>query len=71
MMHFMRTRSRTCRGGAAHISKLALDTITGSRFQQRLWTVPLMQAIGYSTAHAAWHLGAIRQLLGERVVRQG
>ncbi|RYG40444.1 DinB family protein [bacterium] len=41
------------------------------RFDERPWEAPLMEALAYSTAHAAWHLGAIRQLMGTRVERQG
>lgn len=41
------------------------------RFGERPWEPPLFQALAYSIAHEAWHLGAIRQLMGERVVRQG
>ncbi len=42
-----------------------------ARFRDRAWEEPLMEALAYSTAHAAWHLGAVRQLMGERVSRQG
>ncbi len=42
-----------------------------SRFRERPWNLSTIEALAYSTAHAAWHLGAIRQLLGERVERQG
>jgi hypothetical protein len=38
-----------------------------ARFRDR----PAMEPLAYSTAHATWHLGAIRQLMGERVERQG